>query len=41
MHARQRFAIEREHEARASGEGFTFLHIQNMSIKQLPEQNRS
>jgi len=35
MHTRQRLAIEREHEARASGEGFTFLHIQNMSIKQM------
>jgi predicted MPP superfamily phosphohydrolase len=35
MRARQRLAIEREHEARASGQGFTFLHMQNMSIKQM------
>ena len=35
MHARRRLAIEREHEAKALGQGFTFLHIQNMSIKQM------
>ena len=35
MHARQRLAIEREHEAKALGRGFTFLHMQNMSIKQM------
>jgi hypothetical protein len=35
MHARQRLATEREHEAKALGKGFTFLHIQSMSIKQM------
>ena len=34
-HARRRLAIEREHEAKALGQGFTFLHIQYMPIKQM------
>jgi hypothetical protein len=34
-HARRRLDIEREHEAKALGQGFTFLHIRNMSIKQM------
>src|SRR6202034_2198782 len=34
-HARRRLAIEREHEAKALGQGFTFLHIRDMSIKQM------
>jgi hypothetical protein len=28
-------AIERGHEAKALGQGFTFLHMQNMSIRQM------
>ena len=35
MHARQRLAIESGHEAKALGQGFAFLHMQNMSIKQM------
>jgi uncharacterized protein len=34
-HVQLRLGIEREHEAKALGRGLTFLHIQNMSIKQV------
>ena len=35
MHARRRLDIEREQEAKAVRQGLRFLHIENISLKQM------